>query len=369
MAQKRNFLVTAFLLTLGLSFFVGHGWAQDWQKEWERVLAAAEREGQVNVAGPPGDAYRTALVETFQKRYPKVRIEFNGASSRDQIPRVVRERQAGVFNWDVYIGGAMSVLAALKPIGALDPLRPELILPEVLDNGKWHGGFDFGFVDSEGKLFLAFDGTLSEILYVNWDFVSPNELKSFKQLLEPKWAGKIVWDDPRQEGSGVNTALQLSLSYGEDFLRQLFAKQKIVFTLDRRQLTEWVVRGRYPVGFSLPTDQLKRFLEIGTGKNVKPLDDPSLVSGISTGFGAFGVFNRRPHPNATKVYVNWLLSKEGQSSWTLHSGGRNSRRVDVPQGDPALGIKPDGKYIAFQTEKMIPRRQALMKMARDLIPQ
>jgi iron(III) transport system substrate-binding protein len=339
------------------------------QKEWEAIVAAAEKEGQLNIAGPPGDTYRLALIGWFQKKFPKIKVEYNGASGRDQVPRLTRERQSGLFNWDLYIGGPTSPLGALKPIGAFDPLQPEMLLPEALDDGKWYGGFRAGFVDSEEKLYYAFDGTVSDVVYVNTDLVKPEELKSFKDLSDPKWSGKIVWEDPRQEGSGLNSALLFKLSFGEAFLRKLLSEQKIVFTRDRRQLTEWVVRGRHPIAVSLPTDQLKLFLEKGVGKNVKPVEDPALVNSIIPGFGAFGLLNRRPHPNAAKLYVNLWLSKEGQLSWVTNSGGRNSRRLDVPLGDPEFAIKPNQKYVQTQSEKMIAQRQAIIKLAKETIPQ
>lgn len=369
MNQRHNGFLIGLILVLLLGF-VGEAAAQSKaQKDWEAIVAAAEKEGQLNIAGPPGDTFRFALVEWFQKKYPKIKVEYNGASGRDQVPRVTRERQSGIFNWDLYIGGTNSPLGALKPIGAFDPLQPEIVLPEALDEGKWYGGFRAGFMDSEEKLYYAFDGTVSDVVYVNTDLVSPAELKSFKELANPKWSGKIVWEDPRQEGSGSNSALLFSLSYGEEFLKKLLREQKILFTRDRRQLTEWVVRGRYPVAVSLPSDQLKIFLEKGIGKNVKPREDPALVNSIIPGFGAFGVLNRRPHPNAARVYANLLLSKEGQLNWVTHSGGRNSRRLDVPLGDPELAIKPNQKYIQTQSEKMIAQRQATIKLAKEAIPE
>jgi len=350
------------------------GWVSDARsqakpKEWEALVAAAEKEGQLSIAGPPGDTYRFALVDWFQKKFPKIKVEYNGASGRDQVPRVMRERQSGIFNWDLYIGGPTSPLGALKPTGAFDPLPPELVLPEATDNGKWHDGFRSGFMDVEEKLYYAFDGTTSDVLYVNADIVAPSEIKAYKDLADAKWAGKIVWEDPRQEGSGLNSALLYKLTYGEAFIRKLLAEQKIVFTRDRRQLTEWVVRGRYPVAVSLPTDQLKIFLEQGVGKNVKAIDDPTFANSLNPGFGAFGILNRRPHPAAAKLYANLLLSKEGQLSWVTQSGGRNSRRLDVPLGDPDFSFKPNRKYIQSQSEKMTPQRLAVIKLAKETIPQ
>ena len=207
------------------------------------------------------------------------------------------------------------------------------------------------------------------VVYVNTDIVSPAEIKSFKDLASPKWSGKIVWEDPRQEGSGLNSALLFQLTYGEAFLRKLLSEQKIVFTRDRRQLTEWTVRGRYPIAVSLPKDQLKIFHEKGVGKNVKVVEDPAFIYSLNPGFGAFGVLSRRPHPNAARVYVNLLLSKEGQTNWATQSGGRNSRRLDVPLGDPDFAIKPAQKYIQAQSEKMIAQRLAITRLAKETIPQ
>jgi iron(III) transport system substrate-binding protein len=339
------------------------------QSGWDKVVAEAEKEGQVNIGGPPGDTYRRALVEEFVKKYPKIKVEWDGASGRDKMARLVRERQSGIFNWDLYIGGSGSPLRVLKPIGAFDPLRPEVILPEASDDNKWYGGFDFGFVDTEKKLIFGFDATGAEVLHVNWESIRPGDFKSIKDLADPKWAGKIVWEDPRQEGSGLNTALLFMLSYGEDFLKKLLSDRNIVFSLDRRQLTEWVVRGRYPIGVSVPTDLLETYQEKGVGKNVKPLVDPTLSGSFTQGFGSVAVFNRRPHPNTTKVYLNWLLSKDGQTSWATHIGGRNSRRLDVPAGVPDLVLKPDRKYINTQAEDYIPKRVHVMALGKELIRQ
>lgn len=360
----------AFALLIAIAFFAAQARAQgSWQAEWEKILAAAEKEGTVAIGGPPGDVYRFALMEVFQKKYPKIKVEWDGAEGRAKIPRIVRERGAGIFNLDLYLGGSGSPLAALKPIGAFDPLKPEVLLPDALDDAKWHEGFNAGFVDNEKKFIYAYDGTTQDIVWVNRDVVSKNDFKAFKDLLNPKWAGRIVWDDPRREGSGINTAQIFYLSYGEDFLKKLFAGQKIAYTSDRRQLTEWVVRGRYPIGISLPEDQLKTFMEKGLGKNLRSIEDNSLIKAYSQGFGSAAVFNRRPHPNAAKVYLNWLLSKEGQTSWVTNTLNRNSRRLDVVPSDARNVLRPSEKYKNTQAEEFIPLRQSIMKMAKELIPQ
>jgi len=336
-----------------------------WQAEWERTLAAARREGRVSIAGAPGTTLRAALVAGFEKSYPEIAVEYTGMSGRDVVPRIARERQAGVYQWDIFIGGPTSALAGLKPIGAFDPLRPALIRPEALDESKWLGGFQDGFMDSEARLFYAFDGTVTQAFHVNWDVLARGSIKSPKELLDPKWAGKIVWEDPRQEGAGVNAGLVVSLTYGEEFFVRLLREQKVTYTRDRRQMTEWVVRGRYPIAIALATDELIIFQEKGVGRNVEPLH-AELIDTLIPGWGSVALMNRAPHPNAAKVYLNWLLSSDGQKGWAQTSQ-RNSRRVDVAPGDATRVPKPGSSYVKAQSEAMIPQRDRIMQLAREHI--
>lgn len=369
--QKRLAAVLNFLSALVFLWLQEPVFAQaqkNWQAEWAKTIEAAEKEGRVVIAGPPGAPYRVALVGVFEKRYPKIKVEFTPGTGSTMIPKIQRERASGLYNWDIYIGGPPSALEGLKPIGALDPLRPELSLPETFDDDKWYRGFNFGFLDNEKKFFYGFGATLSHAAHVNWDLVRPDELKSFRNLTDPKWAGKIAWEDPRYEGAGITVALRFKISYGEDFLTRLLSKQKITYSKDRRQITEWVIRGDYAIGLALPREQLVRYWQQGIGKNVQPLNDPEFTDAVTTGSAAVGIFNRRPHPNAARVYLNWLLSKDGQTSWAQLTGGRNSLRLDVPVGEPSTAIDPKRKYQQTAVEDMNAQRQALIKLATELIP-
>jgi iron(III) transport system substrate-binding protein len=335
-------------------------------KEWAEIVRAAEAEKQVGIAGPPGDAFRAAIVDGFQKAYPKIKVELLGGSGRDKVARILRERQAGVYEWDLYISGPTSALAAFKPIGAFDPFRPLLVLPEVKDDKNWIGGLDAGWADIDKKLYYTFAGSLAgDNVHVNWDFVPKGEIKSAQDLLDPKWAGKIVMQDPRIEGKGLNDALVLSLVYGEDFIKRLLREQKIVFTNDRRQLVEWIVRGRYPVAMGLNEYFLTIFQEKGAGKNVTAVVDPKTSAFWSSGSSGIGFFNRAPHPNAAKVYVNWLLSRAAQQDWIKTE--TNSRRVDVPPFDPASALKPGKTYRNTQGEDMLPQRKKIAQLAKEAI--
>src|SRR5438105_8789834 len=113
------------------------GGQDGWQAEWERTLAAAKQEGRVVVTGPPGDSARQALT-AFQEAYPEIQLEYSGARGADFISRVLAERRADRYLTDVLVSGTGGIIGELIPAGAIDPLKPALIRPAVLDDSNWH---------------------------------------------------------------------------------------------------------------------------------------------------------------------------------------------------------------------------------------
>lgn len=361
-----RFVACFFWLLFGLIFATNAVGQSGWQKEWEKTLAAAEKEGEVAIAAPPGDAFRDAIT-AFAKQYPKIKVELLGGSGGDKVARILRERQAGVYGWDLYISGPTSALAAFKPVGAFDPLRPALILPEVKNDKDWIGGFDSGWADTERKLFYAFGGTLAgDNIYVNRDQVAANEIRSARDLLDPKWVGKIIIQDPRVEGKGLTDVLVMSLAYGDELVSRLLRDQKPTVTRDRRQLVEWLVRGRYPIAIGLNEYVLISFQKKGAGKSIVPVEDAKTIGYWASGSSGIGLFNRPPHPNAAKIYVNWLLSRNGQLEWVKTQ--TNSRRADVPPSEPDAAMKPGRSYHNVQAEDMIPQRRRVQEQAKELLP-
>lgn len=330
---------------------------------WPAVLEKAKQEGIVVVHGAPGQRYSAVLKDAFQKRYPEIKVEFSGAANRTAIPRLLRERQAGIFSQDVWSSGS-SAISQLMPAGALQPLAP-FLRKETMEDKNWIGGFAAGFTDTEAKFFYSFDGTVQNPIHVNWDFVKKDQIKSIQDLLKPEFANKIVWDDPRRGGSGNGASLTVRENFGEEFLRQLYS-QKSVYTTNRRQGAEWLVRGRYPIAIGLDDAELEVFQKQGLGKNVEPLGSAFYkVEQLSPGFGSVGMIDNAPHPYAAAVYINWLLSQEGQEAWV--GVPRNSRRIGVTSPDPTQGSKPGVTYFNGHHEKYAEIRERLQHVAREVI--
>jgi len=353
--------ITALALLLGAAPPCGA------QTSWDAIVAAAKNEGALLIKGAPGSVYAEVLTDGFKKKYPDIKVSYTGLNGFESIPRITRERAAGVYNWDIYIGGTPSILSTLKPAGAFAPLQPALKLPEVTDDKAWLGGFAAGWQDHEKKFAFAFDFTVSAPGYVNWDFVKRDDLKTLQDLLKPEFAGKIVWDDPRLGGPGIATGATMLLNLDESYLAKLVGTQKIAYSNNGRQEGEWVVRGQYPIGLATGSQDLEQFWRQGLGKNVEVwMGDIKTVAG-GPGFGAVALMDKAPHPNAAIVYLNWLLSKEGQTEYV--KSGRNSRRLDVAPGDPLLAGKPGVHYEDIQSEDSIPLRDKVSDISKKNIKQ
>ncbi|MQA64601.1 MAG: hypothetical protein GEU76_01670 [Alphaproteobacteria bacterium] len=245
-------------------------------EDWNSVLAQARQEGLVVVHGAPGKSYADAMVRAFNKAHPDIRVQFSGASNRTDVPKLLRERKASIYAWDVWVSGAGTAVSRLKPQGIFQPLR-QYLRKETMEDKHWHGEFGAGWMDNEKQFFYSFEGTVQNPVSVNWEFVKKSSITSIKDLLKPEFAGKIIWHDPRFNGSGNGASQTLFVNFGEDFLRA-FYRQKIVYATNRRQIADWVVRGRYPIALGLDENDVKVFQSQGLGKQIEPLPEVSTRS-------------------------------------------------------------------------------------------
>jgi iron(III) transport system substrate-binding protein len=335
-----------------------------WQAQWERVLQAAKQEGVVSLLGTTGVEVRDALTLPFEKAYG-IRVDYFGGSGSEQATRVSAERRAGKYAWDIFVGGTTTGFSSLIPIKAFDPLDPALILPDVKDPKNWRGG-GIEFVDP-GRQMVVMTPTHRVILIVNSSAVDPNSIKSYKDLLNPKWKGQIATDDPRRSGPGQAsfTFFYLHPELGPDFIRALARQEPVVFR-DPSQLINLVGQAKYPILIgprdTMLADALKRGLPIS-------IVNPSLVregSDISSSSGNVAMFNRPPHPNAAKVYVNWLLSKEGQ---THHARALDtvSSRLDVPHDHAEPWKVPQPGAIKTYTYEAMEAKDNLVRLLKEVL--
>jgi iron(III) transport system substrate-binding protein len=249
------------------------------------------------------------------------------------VPKIQNERKAGVYTFDVASTTVVPVLQILKAEGTYEPLKSELVHPEALDDKAWLNGLDGRWADTARNMVFKHQFSANPSVYINTNLVKEDEIKSIDDLLDPKWkGGKIVTSD-LQQGYVYTPSTILRATKGEDWLRRLFVGQEPQMIRDRRQSVETLVRGGASIGFGIHPLVLNEFKNDGLADHIKPLYMP----GAGTSGGEIVVlFNKAPHPNAGKLFANWILTKEGQTVWSK-SLNINSARLDVPLIDPNIG--------------------------------
>ena len=296
------------------------GFAAD--PEANKVLETANKEEKV-VAGIPASAeLRRALGESFAKRFPGIELELTTARGPTNASKIAAEHAAGVRYYDLLISGTLTPLSLLNA-GILEPVEPLFILDEVKDPRRWYGGHIWA--DNAKRFLYSFQAYQSQNLWHNTQQMKANDLRSYDDLLNPRFKGKIGFLDPRNAGGGTSTWAFLYKIKGEEFLRNL-AKQDLMLSRDQRLLGENLAKGRLTVTVGLSYYSLAPFLK--AGQTINPLPEPKEGSYTSSGSGALSVIRNSAHPNATKIFTNWLLSKEGQEIYGK-AMGQATRRLDV----------------------------------------
>ena len=314
--------------------------------EWEKIVKAAEQEGEVVYSASGSHRF----LEEFHKSYPKIKTTSITASCNDVVSRIMTERRAGKYLADVVRCG-MSSAHSLYRGKTLQPIDTALALPEVRDPSKWWQG-KHHYTDPEGKyLFVSGASAYVRFASYNSELVNPAEIKSYWDLLNPKWKGKIVATDPRTgEGRNGSRFLYYNPDLGPKYLRRLLGEMDLTYSRDYRQATDWLAQKRYAIFlFSQSDDTLNAKQQ---GLAVQVLDTTGLKEGVGLDpiGGANALMDKPAHPNAAKVLLNWMLSREGQSALQRdpEAAGRNdSLRIDIPKTDvhPMMRRRDGTKYI------------------------
>lgn len=293
---------------------------------WEAALAGARQEGRLALIGPVGEEFRS-VVDTFERLYG-ISVELHSSPGADIAPRLAAERESGRYLWDVYVGGTTTGLDALVPMGAFDPLDPALLLPENTDRSLWRGG-DLEFMDPKRQL-LTMTPRQRAIVFFNTNQVQADGFTSYRDLLDPKWKRRIAMDDPRRSGPGQATFTFFFLhpDLGPDFIRALGQQEPQLFR-DYRQAADAVGQGRFPLLVGGNDYSVEPLMKLGAP--IAILDPRQVREGSDTspGSGSIALLNRAPHPNAARVFINWLLSRDGQTNF-VQALEYISNRLDVP---------------------------------------
>lgn len=344
------------------------GWAQSAAPSWDDLVVAAKREGSVVVIGPAHVEVRRVLPAAFKQRFG-INVEYLGGPGGVAAGRLRTERAAGIYSADVGLAASQTLTSIFYPEKMLDPIRPLLVMPEVLDKSKWRRG-DLWFPDPEQQYVLRLFNSVWRLFTINTDYVKPEDMTSARDLLlSPKFKGKIATHDPTVSGVGGNVATHFYDQLGEDFVRQLYIGQEPVISRDERQLTDWLLRGTYPIVLGTDEAQVSKMRAEGFPlREVYEL--PGLSPPVTSGNGMLVVFNRAPHPNAAKLFVNWLASKEGMEVYArLLNMSPTRNDIDETSFVPAENIpRPGVDYLdAFEWHYTVETKGKVRLFMKDLL--
>ena len=348
----QNLKLVVAVVTLMVGAGASAGETPRWKEEWQRVVEAAKKEGQVSLYGGQ-EITHPEIIAAFNKEFPFVKVTSASGRAADMLTRIVSERRADKYLADLTASGPNGPrMLYLNKI--LDPIAPTFVLPEVTDTSKWYGGKHW-YADPEDKYIFMFEGTIVTTgLSVNTKLVSPDEIKSYWDLLQPKWKGKLLGQDPR--GAALLTPVLILYhrpGLGADFVRRLYTETEITLFRDRRQGTNWLATGKFPLC------HLCREIDKAAqqGLPVEDISPEKLKEGGTIGGGGSSVLaliNRAPHPNAAKLFINWYLSRAGQSVWQKVMNMKevetsDSMRIDIPKDE----VLQDGKRVVGREYQVI----------------
>jgi len=306
-----------------------------WQADWERTVLAAKKEGALSLYLLQGEGELEAVAQHFQKKFPEIKVVTTPGRGNTLAPRIMAERRAGKYLVDVYIAGTTTAYEVFYRAKILNSVRAALILPEVIDESKWWLGRHH-YIDPEGQFLFAYVGNVGEYISYHTPSVAAGEIRSHWDFLRPKWKGRILSRDPKISGS---QRIGLRMYYhtpelGAEFIRRLYGEMDVTITQEIRQATDWLARGKFAICFfcseilkvkaqGLPVDEF----------HTAPWKENLAIT--AGNMGSIVLPSEPPHPNAARVFVNWLLSREGQTVFqrTVNTpyNSEESLRTDIPK--------------------------------------
>ncbi len=313
--------------------------------QWNALVAAAKAEGTLNiVGGPEGSQADGGWYDAFGKQFG-IKVVFSGGNAAEVKARVLAERAQGVYTVDISGQGGTGT-GGFVDAKVLQPVTFYINTPIWSDAGH------------QFCQYVAMDANFNNAeFYYNTQKVSQAEIdsvKAWKDLLDPKWKGRIVIGDIAS-GEATTDRTRLWMLLGQSWFDTLLRTQqpKVVVYGDERTYADGVARGDYQIALFPPgTASLQKAIQskLPVANLTRTLAEGSPHSGAQRTC----VMDHPAHPNAAKLFANWMVMKDGQTAlnqFTMRVD-RIALRTDVPVGvvAPDLKARADAKPFIFIDE-------------------
>jgi iron(III) transport system substrate-binding protein len=305
------------------------------------LIEAAKKEGKVvwytSLALPSS----TALAHFFQNKYKGIEVEVHRSGSQRVLQRAMQEATAGIKNADLFHTSDAGHFELLKEKGMLLKYTPQAV-----------AGFPGGFKDKNG-FYYGMRATLSVIAY-NPKLLSEKDApKTWKDLLDPKWKGKEVTAHPGYSGIIMTHVLALVNVYGWDYFRDL-AKNGLHIVQSANDPAGVVASGERPIGVNGA-----EYFYYKTLKKGNPLKLVYPKEGVPLVVSPVAIAKDAPHPNAAKLFTEFVFTKESQQ-FLADKEGLYTGHPDVtyPKDKPQL---KDLKLLPADADELEKRNAEIKK--------
>src|SRR5882724_1022617 len=286
------------------------------------LVEGAKKEGKVSFyTGLIVDQVVRPLKEGFEKEYPFVQVDFFRGNSENIARRVLTEYQAKRYDVDVVSGSAATSM--VQRAGFMQRFYSPYLAeyPAELKDSK-------GFWGTTNVYFMT--------LGYNTRSVKANELpKSYEDLLHPRWKGQMMWSTSRGSGAPQfigNILLTMGQEAGKGYLQKLKGQNIAKSTASARQILDLVIAGEYPLAVQIFNHHAYISKTAGAPVDWQPLEPVTATN------NTIGVAKNAPHPYATMLFIDFVLSRQGQK--VFQASNYLPAHPDVPalQAD----LKPGG---------------------------
>ena len=354
------------------------------QAEWDALIAAAQAEGEVALvfAGSAGRNYGV-VAEAFGERFGIKTVVSTGSGSSlvDQVLGL------GRFRVDVVL---VSLNHANRMVlgSALDPIADLFIHPQVMDASLWFGG-QHRYADEAQQYVFTFSANAraAQSIWYNTDLVSQEDLDAINSVydyLAPKFNGKIVALSPL--ASGASTPYYEAYVHpeiGPTWIDRFMSPElDVTFLEDYRAIVDGIRQGAFHFGIAIGRagDDLDELAELGAPVQRFPCAVASVctlelneagVLASRAGQNNIMVVNSRPHPNAAKLFVNWFLSREGQTVMHTSSEGTPDQTLRADVNDPGKTLPSNrrildhGYYLLSSDPSFTSQTEEALQYAKD----
>jgi iron(III) transport system substrate-binding protein len=273
----------------------------------DKTLELAKKEGRVSFYTSMGADESKMVADAFQAKYPSIRVEITRLGSEKLLQRIITEGRAASHLFDAVTNSGMEIYLIGKMGLLARHVTPEFssFLPDSRDA-------TFGWADMYSNL---------RLVAYNTRMVPKEKVpRRYEDLLDPQWKGQIGFP----EGQFALFATMLK-AMGEERGRKFFqglARQNLHYRASQVLVTQFVAAGEFSLGFVYDT-QVLRFKKRGAPLEIAPM--PFITKNIHP----LALAANARHPNAAKVFIDYVLSKEGQMF--IKNIGRVISRNDIPQ--------------------------------------